>query len=506
MNKRTFIEELICRRFGGYRHRLNPDQGDLPLRVAARRSVAVVGGGLAGLAAASYLAERGFQVSLFERNPYLGGKVGSWPVDLSGFPTPVEHGFHAFFRQYYNLRGLLDKWGSSRYLIPIEDYRILTLQHGEFGFRGIKTTPLLNMLSLSRTGLYKLRELLRNPRSSRLLDLLRYDADKTFARYDGTSFQQFADEVGLPPTMRLMFNTFSRAFFAEAPLMSMAEMIKSFHLYFLSNDLGLLYDVLNDDFQTTLLDPARQFLEERGARIHTSCGIESVGRGAGGAGFTVGGGLFDYLILAADVKSMPALIDASGFVRVESPILHERLTGLKPSQRYAVLRLWLDRDTDRDLPFFLFTDRLKLLDSICFYHRLEQTSRCWAETHHGAVLELHSYAVPDGVATEAEVRDGLLEELFTYLPELKGARLLHEYLQVRDDFTAFHVGLAARRPGYKTGIPGLYLAADWVKLPTPAMLMEAACTSALLAANDIMRREGLREEPLYTVPLKGLLA
>ena len=38
------------------------------------------------------------------------------------------------------------------------------------------------------------------------------------------------------------------------------------------------------------------------------------------------------------------------------------------------------------------------------------------------------------------------------------------------------------------------------------MLMEAACTSALLAANAILQKEGLRAEPVYSVPLKGLLA
>jgi hypothetical protein len=38
------------------------------------------------------------------------------------------------------------------------------------------------------------------------------------------------------------------------------------------------------------------------------------------------------------------------------------------------------------------------------------------------------------------------------------------------------------------------------------MLMEAACTSGLLAANAVLRRDGLREEPVESVPLRGLLA
>jgi isorenieratene synthase len=43
-------------------------------------------------------------------------------------------------------------------------------------------------------------------------------------------------------------------------------------------------------------------------------------------------------------------------------------------------------------------------------------------------------------------------------------------------------------------------------LPLPAMLMEAAVTSGLAAANAILRQEGVREEPVYSVPLRGLLA
>jgi isorenieratene synthase len=37
------------------------------------------------------------------------------------------------------------------------------------------------------------------------------------------------------------------------------------------------------------------------------------------------------------------------------------------------------------------------------------------------------------------------------------------------------------------------------------MLMEAAATSGLLAANALLSREGLRSEAVYTVPTKGLL-
>jgi isorenieratene synthase len=78
--------------------------------------------------------------------------------------------------------------------------------------------------------------------------------------------------------------------------------------------------------------------------------------------------------------------------------------------------------------------------------------------------------------------------------------------RVRDDFTAFHTGMRRDRPGVATDIPGFLLAGDWVKTGLPAMLMEAACTSAILAANVLLASEGVQEEPVFSVPRKGLFA
>src|ERR1700756_1162823 len=41
-------------------------------------TVAIAGGGLAGLAAACALSDQGFQVTLFEKRPFLGGRASSY--------------------------------------------------------------------------------------------------------------------------------------------------------------------------------------------------------------------------------------------------------------------------------------------------------------------------------------------------------------------------------------------------------------------------------------------
>src|SRR5918992_872149 len=75
-------------------------------------TVAVLGGGVAGLSAAHELAERGFSVTVYEQRDAPGGKARSMPVPGSGTggraDLPAEHGFR-FFPGFY--RHLPDTMG-----------------------------------------------------------------------------------------------------------------------------------------------------------------------------------------------------------------------------------------------------------------------------------------------------------------------------------------------------------------------------------------------------------
>ncbi len=83
-------------------------RGDAEDRPPGDRHVVVVGAGIAGLTAALGLAERGVRVTVLERDGRLGGRVRSWPVTLpDGSSWTMSRGFHAFFRQFYNLRSVL---------------------------------------------------------------------------------------------------------------------------------------------------------------------------------------------------------------------------------------------------------------------------------------------------------------------------------------------------------------------------------------------------------------
>jgi isorenieratene synthase len=498
----------IERKLGGYRREVHHDDPSRPERPAGEAPrVAVIGGGIAGLSAATTLAGRGVRVTLYERERYLGGKSGAWTVDIDGEAQRVDHGFHAVFRHYYNLRAMLERIGSDRHLRPIDDYMILRQDRSRISFKGTDTTPLLNLLSLSKTGVYSVRELIFSKRMHKLDPFLRYDEARTFRDWDHVPYDDFVRDADLPRDLRLVFNTFARAFFSEGDRLSVASLVRAFHFYYLSNDGGLLYDYFDDDYETAFAAPARAWLEAHGATLHTGSPVTSIDAATGAHGrWSIGGETYDDVVIACDVVGARKLVAASPALAERHPDFTARIARQKSSQRYAILRLWVERDAGRDMPVFVITDRLRVLDAITFTHRVVPAARDWAAKRDGGVYEIHSYAVPDDLPDDAAIRRELVAEFEHFLPEVRGARIAHEHLHVRSDFAAFHVGTYADRAQVETGVAGIHLAGDWVRLSHPATLMEAACMTGALAANNVLREKGLREAPVYAVPERGILA
>ena len=275
----SWLARLIERGFGGYRHTLEEVDTGRPQPVEEPRTVAVIGGGLAGLSAASMLAERGFKVTLLERNPYIGGKVAGWRETLDdGFDASVEHGFHAFFRHYYNLDDWLDHIGVRRSMRPVGDYTILTEDLRRLSFADQREAPILNLVNLARRGLYAMGPVAMGPAGREMEAFLRYDAEETFRDFDDLPFSTFAARAELPRDLRTVFNAFSRAFFSDDDRLSTAELIKSFHFYYLSHDHGLGYDFVDGDYANGLVAPIVAHLERHGVAVHTSTAVESLER------------------------------------------------------------------------------------------------------------------------------------------------------------------------------------------------------------------------------------
>ncbi|UCG75393.1 MAG: FAD-dependent oxidoreductase [Gemmatimonadota bacterium] len=478
-------------------------------RVEGERSAVVVGGGIGGIAAATVLAERGVQVTLLEREAYLGGRAGAWTDRLSnGEPFEMERGFHAFFRQYYNLRALLRRVDPElELLVPLEDYPILGPGGEEQSFRDLPVRTPFNVIALTaRSPALGLRDLAR-VNARRALEMVAYDQDRTYDRHDHASAERYLDSLGFPPRARsLLFDVFAHSFFNPEGAMSAGELLMMFHFYFTGNPEGLVFDVAARPFSTAIWDPFARYLEGSGVSIRTGETARRIRReGKGRWRVETDGPTFaaDGLVLALTVPALQDLVAQSPDLADEG--WRAAVRGLELTNPFAVWRLWLDRPTRPGRAPFVGTTGLGPIDNISLYHLFEDESREWYERHGGAVVELHAYAI-EYDQDDAELRDQLLGALHGLYPETRDARVLEERYLIRQDCPAFSPGSHSDRPTVQTPFRGLALAGDFLKLPIPSALMERAAASGFLAANHLLAADGVRSEPLRSVPRRGLLS
>lgn len=585
------------------------------------KRVVVCGGGLAGISAATELQARGFAVTLVERAPHLGGKLGGWPVEALGRTFPMEHGFHGFFHHYYNLKDLVGRAGAGHDLVATDSYPLLFKSQPEERFSTTTTIFPLNLAAV----------IVRSP-SMHFMDfrddgpglewMMRYDPEDTFRRFDGMSFVEFMRREGIHGgIVDTVLKPFAKASLNRLDDFSAAEAIRFFHFYFMGNPDGMGFRCTKRDSMAAVLDPLRARFEGLGGTLRLGTSVRRLavegGRIAGavvdaGAGdipkttvlFAEGeipeegwrevrteGALFflgrregqvvaldgrcshmgcpvrweaqakefqcpchagrydaggapiagppkrrlgslpvvregeriavggpssaargeevipcDYAVVACDVPGQRRVIGASALGPEAAPLV-EAVGKSGTADPYSVVRFWFDKPARPDRAPFYTVSGFGLTDSVAFYSHFQEPFASWARETGGSVVECHAYGIP--LAQQASLpryRDTFLDELFAIIPELRGARVLHEEAMAQDNFTRFAPGDHATRPSTKTPIANLFLAGDHVALPVPAFLMEGAVVSGRFAANAVLEAEGLREVPIPYVADRGPLA
>jgi len=237
--------------------------------------VAIVGAGLAGLAAAVELVDAGHEVEIFEARSFVGGKVGSW-VDADG--NHVEMGLHVFFNNYYNLFALLKHVGAFENLLPKEHVHNFINRGGEIGkldfrfflgapFHGLKAFFTTEQLSL----IDKLQNAIALGTSPVVPGLVSYDlAMKWIRSLDNISFADwFRRHGGSENSLKRMWNPIALALgFIDTEEISARCMLTIFLMFAVKTEASRL-NLLAGSPDEYLHKPIVQYLEDRGAKLHT---------------------------------------------------------------------------------------------------------------------------------------------------------------------------------------------------------------------------------------------
>ncbi|PSB32673.1 9,9'-di-cis-zeta-carotene desaturase [Stenomitos frigidus] len=244
--------------------------------------VAIVGAGLAGLAAAVELADAGHEVEIFESRPFVGGKVGSW-VDADG--NHLEMGLHVFFGCYYNLFDLMKKVGAFESLLRKEHTHTFINRGGQTGmldFRFITGAPFNGLKAFFTTSQLSVQDKVQNAialgTSPIVRGLVDFDgAMRSIRELDGISFADwFRQHGGSNGSLKRMWNPIAYALgFIDTENISARCMLTIFQFFAARTEASVLR-MLEGSPHEYLHKPIVDYLEARGTKIHTRRRIRDV--------------------------------------------------------------------------------------------------------------------------------------------------------------------------------------------------------------------------------------
>jgi squalene-associated FAD-dependent desaturase len=436
--------------------------------------VAVIGGGLAGLAAGLACADGGARVTLLEARPRLGG--ATWSTQQKGLA--IDNGQHVFLRCCTAYRGFLERIGASdrvvlqsRLAIPV----VAPAGRTAWLRRAPLPAPLHLAPSLARFAHVSWADRLRIAAAARRLAKL----DRADPALDQRSFGDWLSAAGQSPRAidrfwDLVIRPTLNAGAAEASLALAAMVFQT----------GLLEEADAADIGWARVplaqvhaEPAERALAGAGARVVTRARVRAIelrDGGVAGVRLDAGGIAADAVILAT------AHAEAAGLLPVESGIDTRALAALASSPIVNLHMVW-----DRPVLAHAFA---AAVDSPLqwIFDRTEASGLT-----SGQYLAVSLSAADAWVGASAESLRRRFEPEFRRLfPAARAARLEKLFVTSEPAATFRQApGTQRLRASTQTRVDGLYLAGAWTDTGWPAT-MEGAVRSGLAAARALLSAAG----------------
>jgi len=461
------------------------------MSTAIQRDVVVVGGGLAGTAAALALSEGGAgtsgnSITVLDRRPTLGGRAYSYEHPALAETIDSQH---VILGCCTNLVDLMEKAGAADTIRWYDELYFLEpngnrsrLKPGALPAPGHQTMSFLRapMLGIAdKVGIARgLMEFLRGYPES---DAESFAAWLKRTRQTERAVRHFWEPV-VVGALNDGFESCSAKYAG-----------KVFHESFLrsaeAGRLGIPALPLSE-----WLAPLTDLARARGVDVRTKAGMTGLEQMPGGRWrVATDGAVFEagHVILAVDFKQTQGLLRGlPGGSSVAEAFDHFVAAPI------TTVHLWYDREV-------VDVDHAVLLDTRIQWVFAKSRIRRW-RAERGTYLELViSASWAELKRSREEILAAALEELAMFFPAVKTARLVKSGV-LKEARATFSVtpGLDKYRPAQKTQWPGLYLAGDWTRTEWPST-MEGAVRSGRLAAGELMgeRRRYMAEE----LPPGGLM-
>jgi squalene-associated FAD-dependent desaturase len=446
-------------------------------------TVAIAGGGLAGLAAACALADSGFRVTLFERRPYLGGRASSY--EHPGTGEVVDNCQHVLFRVCTNLVEFYRRIG-------VED-KIRWFDEMTFIEPGGRTSvmrasplpaPLHTAPSFLAFPFLSAKDKLVISRALAALAL-------TEQRDTGQSFLEWCRQHAQTENAieRFWKPILVSALSEDLDLIaisSAAQVVRESMKSRTARRMGVPSIPLTD-----LYNRAGDYIRARGGAIRFRASLEAFSPEPSQVHIRVSNKnneeeeTFDYLVLALPFDGLERVLPQSP----EASPLRDQVSHFETSPITGI-HLWFDRQISE-------LDHAVLLDRTVqwMFHKsqlLATRGGANAEST-GSYIELVVSASKSLIdKSRSEIVDLALKEVREFFPAARAANLVKSTVikEVHATYSP-RPGIDAYRPRQSTTWPRVFLAGDWTATGWPAT-MEGAVRSGYLAAEALLRAAGVR--------------
>ncbi|MGA8442177.1 MAG: hydroxysqualene dehydroxylase HpnE [Candidatus Sulfotelmatobacter sp.] len=462
-------------------------------------SVAIAGGGLAGLAAACSLADSGLGVTLLERRPYLGGRASSY--EHPGTGEVVDNCQHVLFRvctnliEFYRRIGVEDKIRWYDKMTFIEPSGRCSVMYASPLPAPLHTTP-----SFLHLPFLSIRDKLAISRAIAALTLtIQPDTGKSFLQWchDHGQTETAIDLFWKPILVSALSEDLDRVSISYA-----AQVVRESMKSPTARHMGVPSVPL-----TELYNRAGEYIRVRGGEICLRTSLESFSPDSASVQIRITDlnkkekvKSFDYLILALPFNSVDHVLSEIP----DATPLREQLSYFE-SCPITGIHLWFDRQITS-------LDHAVLLDRTVqwMFHksRLLVTRPLADSRPGGSYIELVVSASKSLIdKSRAEIVDLALKEVREFFPAAREAALVKSTVikEVHATYSP-RPGIDAYRPPQSTLWPRVFLAGDWTATGWPAT-MEGAVRSGYLAAEGLLHAAGMKAKKILApdLPPSGLM-